>query len=439
MIPVLIIAAAILLIFLAERVSVTFLTRRPGSRDWIRTHALLHPNTISFIRLPMGVVSILLWMLGWQTASILWFAFWMITDLSDGTIARNCDLVTERGKWLDPLSDKALYFPGLLFFGVAGPLPLLWILLLIVTDAVGQASRLFIKKKAANHFGQAETALITVLLAVTALNEVGNMPFIPAGFLQFLTVSCAILAFLSFYCKAIPDNWYANSLTLTNFLCGAGAIALIILRDSVLLAFILVFVGQFFDLFDGRLARKYGSTRHGPVYDDIADATSFGLAIGLLIYDQMLPYLPPAFVLLLAAGYTFCVVFRLIRFLQRTGKVPPGVFEGLPAPAGALLAGAGVLLFRAIPLLGVASIGLAMFLMVSRIRYYHFGREVWPQLPNMLKIVGFVTILIYVNYRLAISKQPAGTFELICFALALSYTCLGIVRVFDRFHRPEAG
>ena len=49
------------------------------------------------------------------SAATLWFAFFMITDLSDGTIARNCDLQTEMGKWLDPLSDKFMYFPVLFY------------------------------------------------------------------------------------------------------------------------------------------------------------------------------------------------------------------------------------------------------------------------------------------------------------------------------------
>lgn len=424
---VLILAAVITTIFIGERLSITALTKNPASRDWIARHKLLHPNTISIVRIPMGGLSILIWIWGWENLSIVWFAFWMITDLTDGTIARNCKLVTERGKWLDPLSDKALYFPGLLFFAIAGPLPLVWVLLVIGVDTLGQVARLFIKKKAANHFGKAKTALITILLALTAFSQIAETDFLPPEFPGLLTASCAILAFLSFYCKAIPDNWYANSLTLANFMCGGAAIAIILLKDQVLVAFILVFVGQFFDLFDGRLARKYGSTRHGPVFDDVADATSFGLAVGVLIYDQIDPGLLP---FALAAAYVCSVIFRLVRFLHRASETPPGVFEGLPAPAGALLAGSGVLFLQTTPVLSILTVIAAMILMVSRIRYYHFGREIWPQLPNMLKIAGFVAILIYVNYRLAISKQYTGTLELICLLMAITYACLGNVRMF---------
>lgn len=424
---VLIIAAVIATIFTVERLGITALTTHPASRAWISRHKLLHPNTISIVRIPMGGLSIMIWIWGWENLSIVWFAFWMITDLTDGTIARNCNLVTERGKWLDPLSDKALYFPALLFFAVKGPLPLAWVLLVIGVDTLGQAARLFIKKKAANHFGKAKTALITILLALTAFSQIAETNFLPPEFLGLMTVSCAILAFLSFYCKAIPDNWYANCLTLANFMCGGAAIAIILLKDQVLVAFILVFVGQFFDLFDGRLARKYGSTRHGSVFDDVADATSFGLAIGVLIYDQLDP---GTMTLVLAAAYVCSVVFRLVRFLHRASQTPPGVFEGLPAPAGALLAGSGVLFLQATPALAMLTVAAAMVLMISRIKYYHFGREIWPRLPNMLKIAGFVAILMYVNYRLAISKQYTGTLELLCFVIAITYACLGNVRMF---------
>ena len=43
-----------------ERVTITMLTRRPGGREFCRSHWFMHPNGISIMRLPMGVLSILL-------------------------------------------------------------------------------------------------------------------------------------------------------------------------------------------------------------------------------------------------------------------------------------------------------------------------------------------------------------------------------------------
>lgn len=415
----------------AERIGLTVLTRRPRSCAWIQRHRMVHPNTISIVRMPMGIVAMVLWIADMRQLAILWLAFWMISDLSDGTIARNCDLVSDSGKWLDPLSDKCLYFPPLLYFAFAGPLPAAWITAFVAIDSVGQASRLLIRKKAANMFGKAKTALVTVLIAGTALQGFHQLDLIPEGFLFFLSMTCVVLAFLSLYCKVIPDVWYANSLTFANLVCGLGAIYMLISpelipgTDRYLIAFLLVFLGQFFDLLDGRLARRFGSTRHGAVFDDIADGTSFGMAIGVLIVKR-LGHDP--FTVTLAAAYLIAVIYRLIRFLREKDLHDPGIFAGLPSPAGALFAGSSALLFADLRPVAWAMVIAATILMVSRIQYRHFARRIWPELPNILKVSAFVLILIFVNNRLA-SRTYSGMIEIMCFALAVSYVVLGTDRL----------
>ncbi len=412
-----------------ERVGIALATRRPAGREWIRRHRLFHPNTISYVRMPMGLISILLWMGGWHVASVLWFAAWMISDLTDGTIARACDLQTESGKWLDPLSDKCMYFPPLIYFAAKGILRWEWVAALVVLDSVGQASRFFVQKKAANSFGKAKTAFITILLTLTALSqmpELGRLPLVTHHLLAMLLVSCAVLAFLSLYCKAIPDNWYANSLTLCNFLCGAAAVWQVAAGHPVR-AFILVFLGQFFDLFDGRMARKFGSTRYGAVFDDIADGTSFGLAIGYLVVDQ-LDYTRLAWCI--GALYFFCVVYRLIRFLKPTVKLPPGIFQGYPSPGGAMLAGASALMFcneekMHFPELGAILVLLSAFLMISSIPYRHFGQKIWPNLPNGMKLLLFVFVLAMANIGL-VDKDYRLAFLCLCMGLNLAYATFGV-------------
>ena len=408
---------AVVLAFLAvERISIVALTRREAGRQWVIDHRILHPNTISLVRIPMGVLSVVTWLLGWQAFSIVWFAVWMITDLTDGTIARNCDLTTESGKWLDPLSDKCMYFPPLVLFACLGVLDPAWVAAVIVTDAVGQASRLLVKKKAANLFGKAKTALITVLLSLTALDQIGELAFISPAFLYLLTISCAVLAFFSFYCKVVPDVWYANSLSLANFFCGLAAIVSVA-SGHLVRAYVWVFLGQFLDLFDGRLARKYGSTRHGAVYDDIADGTSFGLAIGYLIFSRLGGGVAAG---VAAGAYVLCVVYRLFRFLHPPVPLPRGIFLGLPSPAGALLGGAAVLLFYRWPPIAYGLVALTSFLMVSRIRYRHFGQLIWPKLPRSLKVLAFVLFVVFVNKSLASESYVA--FELWCLGIAVLYT-----------------
>ncbi|MBT3376880.1 MAG: CDP-diacylglycerol--glycerol-3-phosphate 3-phosphatidyltransferase [Lentisphaerae bacterium] len=408
-----------------ERLTVGAVTRHPKGREWVRSHKVFHPNSISLIRIPMGAVSVAFWWAGWEILAILWFSAWMITDLTDGTIARNCDLATETGKWLDPLSDKCMYFPPLIYFAARGVLPEMWVGVLVVTDSIGQLSRLFTHKKAANYFGKAKTALITTLLSLIALNQMQQLWFMSPRFIGLLTVSCGLLAFLSFYCKVVPDVWYANSLTLANFLCGLAA-AWNIQSNHPLRAFILVFVGQFFDLFDGRMARKFGSTRHGPVFDDIADGTTFGLVIAFLIFHELAASLSAFQGAVLAAVYVLCVCYRLYRFLNPPSPLPRGIFRGMPSPAGAMLAGASILLFSdRLPLLAAGLVLVTSGLMVCSIRYRHFGQRIWPGLPNTMKLLVLILLLIFVSMSFA-DKNYAGSFMLFCFTVAATYAIYGI-------------
>lgn len=426
----LVIVVAVLLCLATERITIGLMTRRAGGRDWLIRHRLFHPNSISLIRIPMGIVSVLLLWSGMPTVAILWFAFWMITDLTDGTIARCCNLTSEMGKWLDPLSDKCMYFPVLLYFATASQvdkhLPLVWVIALLVIDSVGQASRLFSAKKAANYFGKAKTALITILLSVLGLDIVGEVPFLSSELLTLLTISCTILAFLSLFCKVIRDEWYANSMTLANFLCGLAAIQRVHAGESVQ-ALILIFAGQMFDLFDGRLARRFGSTRRGPVYDDIADGTSFGLALGYLIYQLLAEgAVPNLLAASVAAIYMVAVIYRLYRFLHPTTVMPRGIFQGMPAPAGAMLAGSSALLFApAYPWLAAALVLLTSMLLVSSVRYRHFGQHMWPSLPRTLKLLFGILLLIFVNLTVAV-RHYSMPFRVYCFLMAALYAVSGI-------------
>jgi CDP-diacylglycerol--serine O-phosphatidyltransferase len=474
---VVLIALVLGLLFL-ERISIISLCRHPKGREWVRSCPLLHPNVISTMRIPMGIISITAWHYGqttgqalWMEGALLWFAFWMISDLTDGTIARHCELWTKKGEWLDPLSDKFMYFPALLYFAlISGSgswdgdplLPLKWVLALVCFDSVGQASRLFSQKTAANLFGKAKTALITTTISLVALHQIfvtngGQSPFEPRleQLYDWMIISCCILAFLSFYCKVIPDNWYANTLTLANFGCGIGAIyqAAHALQDHVggdkdfqahlLKAFLLVFLGQFFDLFDGRLARKYGSTKHGPIFDDIADGTNFGAAIGMIIFTSIhapLPYLA----LPVALIYCGCVVFRLYRFLNPPYPIPDGIFLGMPAPAGAMMAGSAILLFPSMllespvaPWIGIALVLFTSWLMISTLRYKHFGQRILPTLPKGVRLILFVLIVVFADISIYIShKNYALSFPLFCLITVMFYAIYGL-DFWDRFSKRQ--
>ena len=110
------------------------------------------------------------------------------TDMLDGKIARKCNLVTDLGKFLDPIADKLLNDAMMIFLLVPqayaleqrrNPLMLtillVCVVLMIARDLIVDALRLVAVKKniviAANIFGKAKTVLQMIAIAMLLLND----------------------------------------------------------------------------------------------------------------------------------------------------------------------------------------------------------------------------------------------------------------------------
>jgi CDP-diacylglycerol---serine O-phosphatidyltransferase len=397
--------------FALERFTLHLLSKTPERRAWVRSKPWLHPNFISRCRMPMGVVSVLLYHTGnwletgisdslWHHLAVLWFGFWMITDITDGTIARRFNLGSPEGEGIDPLSDKLLVFPPLFYFSWLGLIPLYLVLAMLLFDAIGTISRFFLTNKAANLFGKAKMFLVTMTLVLITLQQI----YYP-GSRWSITIAmlfCAVfLSFCSVFFKVIPNYWYANILSMLNLLCGLIGIGLVVFYNQIAMAFALVFLGQFLDLFDGRAADRWGSTPKGELFDDLADGTNFGGTISLIIWAA---FEKQTLGVILGLLHFCCTVFRLYRFVRdkrRSGtEGGTAVFFGLPSPAAALISGSVSLLDTGNLWRGVVIV-LVSLLMISRFRYIHFGRVILPNLPKLLKVLLLTLIIlsVWIGFR----------------------------------------
>lgn len=132
-----------------------------------------------------------------------------------------------------------------------------------------------------------------------------------------------------------------NMMTIGAICAGLSAIRSGV-QGSFEIAVILVLVAGVLDGLDGRIARLLGSdSRLGAELDSLADFLNFGVAAPLILYLWGLQDIPRlGWVAVLA--FSVCCVLRLARFnVGNKSEVigPKGAFfEGVPAPAGALLA-----------------------------------------------------------------------------------------------------
>ena len=405
--------------------------RSKRGTNYIGMHWFFHPNAICVWRVFIGLSGAWLYFLAGQHFwGILLFTVSAFMDSIDGLIARKCDLVTPLGEEIDPLCDKCTYLPPIVFFAYNGLLDVTMIWILFITEICGQFLVRYIIKRftkfsvEANNFGKIKAVLCFALIIYCAL--LGEDLRIPDFTAQIL-YACVVLSIASSAFKLIGNRFYADILSILNLTCGVVGI-LLIFQGRYVVASIAVMTGQIFDLFDGRMAEKHGGTKIGPWLDDIADLVSFGMCPGLLIMVHgNLKLLPLAF----GAIYFLAVGFRLWRYLARDKHdktIPPGSFNGLPSPAGAMVA-LGACLFWRNPWISWAVILITSYLLVSHVRFVHFGRVILHRIPRALMVIfGFVIVLLIAYLIKARNPEMLGASLLLCFLIYVLTSSSRIMR-----------
>lgn len=130
-----------------------------------------------------------------------------ITDALDGKIARKYNLVTDMGKFLDPVADKLLVNLTLIYlaiphFGlddVQARIPLFCVIIMIGRDLIIDAFRLAAASKgsilAANIFGKLKTVFQMVAIPMVFLNS-WPFSYFDAGWNNYLRI-CNIAVYLA--------------------------------------------------------------------------------------------------------------------------------------------------------------------------------------------------------------------------------------------------
>ena len=183
------------------------------------------PNKLTLLRVVMipAFVLFLLWQFtDWNILiALVIFALASLTDLLDGQIARKQHLVTDFGKFLDPLADKALVMAALVAFielDWCGSVP---VMIILFREFMVSALRLVVKSGdgvvvPAGWFGKIKTAFTLVALAailfLRGLEPLGvTVPYINVISDILIWISAALTAgsgiqYLKAYWKVIDSN-----------------------------------------------------------------------------------------------------------------------------------------------------------------------------------------------------------------------------------------
>ncbi|MCI8811442.1 MAG: CDP-diacylglycerol--glycerol-3-phosphate 3-phosphatidyltransferase [Oscillibacter sp.] len=134
------------------------------------------PNKLTMLRIILTPVflAVLYWGFpGADYAALAIFIIASVTDMLDGKIARKYNLVTDFGKFADPLADKILVVAAMLWFVECGRMPA-WMLMIVITREFAVSGLRMIASDngrviAAGWSGKVKTAATMVCIAVMLL------------------------------------------------------------------------------------------------------------------------------------------------------------------------------------------------------------------------------------------------------------------------------
>ena len=141
------------------------------------------PNKLTLLRIVLILPFLLVLYLGIPGASYIALAIFILaslTDLLDGKIARKYSLITDFGKFADPLADKMLVTAAMLWFVENGQMPGCALLIVIVREFAVSGLRMVASDKgrviAAGWSGKVKTAstMVCIILMFLSIPPVVN-------------------------------------------------------------------------------------------------------------------------------------------------------------------------------------------------------------------------------------------------------------------------
>lgn len=174
------------------------------------------PNIMSYLRIALIPVFMYIYFTAettrdYYTAAIV-VAFSSLTDLFDGVIARKCNMITELGKFIDPLADKLTQGALIICFMSRYPIMKLMIAVYIIKEGFMAVMGLVVmrhngeKLDGAMWFGKVCTAvlfiaMILLLLLPNLMIEAVNIIVLLCAIVMLLTLLLYVPVFVRMYNK----------------------------------------------------------------------------------------------------------------------------------------------------------------------------------------------------------------------------------------------
>ena len=165
------------------------------------------PNKLTTLRVIMipFFVFFLLWQNGenytFRMIALALFIIASLTDLLDGKIARKYNLVTNFGKFMDPLADKLLVCSALICLIELNALPAWMVIIIISREFIISGFRLIAAENgiviAANYWGKFKTVSQMIMIILLLIDLGGAFDILEQIFI-WLSVALTIISLITY-------------------------------------------------------------------------------------------------------------------------------------------------------------------------------------------------------------------------------------------------
>ena len=132
------------------------------------------PNKLTIFRVILVIPFVALMLNGYDLWAVAVFIIASLTDLLDGNIARKYNLITDFGKFMDPLADKLLVCAAMICLVEMGRLPAWMVIIIISREFIISGFRLVASDNgvviAASYWGKFKTTFQMLMIIVLILN-----------------------------------------------------------------------------------------------------------------------------------------------------------------------------------------------------------------------------------------------------------------------------
>ena len=170
------------------------------------------PNKLTIVRMVMIVPFIILLLCGFDFPALALFIIASLTDLLDGKIARKYNLVTNFGKFADPLADKLLVSAALICLVELERLPSWVVIIIISREFIISGLRLIAVDNgiviAANYWGKVKTVVQMFMCIFLIVNFDNSFFNIVEQILIWASVALTVIS--------LVEYMYANRKVLSD-------------------------------------------------------------------------------------------------------------------------------------------------------------------------------------------------------------------------------